>query len=260
MQVKFSTEILYTPSFKAPSMANGSGQKLVDARRRGFHFEQVRSGYVARRQSYERNEKSADRRTDRRLFAFVQQTSRCTCPFVQEQMNVTMALSYIQPHLTCFTEDYLRKQQQQQHRSVDLAWPVDLVSCSVLVQPGLYSVLVQPIVSYIVFYLAYIYNLLYSLLSQPILLWFPMQPCIYFLLLVTLLSYSFLVTLLSYSVLVNWLAYGFQYFINSQLTYQSLSKPIVYTQLASYRVLQSANRLTQFPIISTCFTVEYSRK
>ena len=39
--------------------------KLVDARRRGFHFEQVRSRNVARRQSYERNEKSADRRTDR---------------------------------------------------------------------------------------------------------------------------------------------------------------------------------------------------
>ena len=39
--------------------------KLVDARRRGFHFEQVRSRNVTRRQSYERNEKSADRRTDR---------------------------------------------------------------------------------------------------------------------------------------------------------------------------------------------------
>ena len=38
--------------------------KLVDARRRGFHFEQVRSRNVARRQSYERNEKSVDRRTD----------------------------------------------------------------------------------------------------------------------------------------------------------------------------------------------------
>ena len=42
--------------------------KLVDARRRGFHFEQVRSGYVARRQSYERGE---DGRTDRRLFSFI---------------------------------------------------------------------------------------------------------------------------------------------------------------------------------------------
>ena len=39
--------------------------KLVDARRCGLHFEQVRSRYVARRQSYERGEKSADRRTDR---------------------------------------------------------------------------------------------------------------------------------------------------------------------------------------------------
>ena len=38
--------------------------KLADARRRGFHFEQVRSLNVARRQSYERNEKSADRQTD----------------------------------------------------------------------------------------------------------------------------------------------------------------------------------------------------
>ena len=38
--------------------------KLVDARRRGFHFEQVRSRNVARRQSCERNEKSVDRRTD----------------------------------------------------------------------------------------------------------------------------------------------------------------------------------------------------
>ena len=42
--------------------------KLVDARRRGFHFEQVRSRYVARRQSYERGE---DGRTDRRLFVFI---------------------------------------------------------------------------------------------------------------------------------------------------------------------------------------------
>ena len=39
--------------------------KLIDARRRGFHFEQVRSRNVTRRQSYERNEKSADRWTDR---------------------------------------------------------------------------------------------------------------------------------------------------------------------------------------------------
>ena len=39
--------------------------KLVDARRRDFHFEQVRCRNVARRQSYGRNEKSADRRTDR---------------------------------------------------------------------------------------------------------------------------------------------------------------------------------------------------
>ena len=39
--------------------------KLVDARIRGLHFEQIRSQYVARRQSYERGEKSADRRTDR---------------------------------------------------------------------------------------------------------------------------------------------------------------------------------------------------
>ena len=39
--------------------------KLVDARRRGLHLKQVRSRYVARRQSYERGEKSADRRTDR---------------------------------------------------------------------------------------------------------------------------------------------------------------------------------------------------
>ena len=39
-------------------------KKLVDARRHGFHFEQVWSGYVARWQSYERNEKSAtDRQT-----------------------------------------------------------------------------------------------------------------------------------------------------------------------------------------------------
>ena len=38
--------------------------KLVDARRRGFHFEQVQSRNVARRQSCERNEKSVDRRTD----------------------------------------------------------------------------------------------------------------------------------------------------------------------------------------------------
>ena len=38
--------------------------KLVDARRRGFHFEQVRSRNFARRQSCERNEKSVDRRTD----------------------------------------------------------------------------------------------------------------------------------------------------------------------------------------------------
>ena len=45
--------------------------KLVDARRRGFHFEQVRSRNVARRQSYERNEKSADGQTDRRLFVFI---------------------------------------------------------------------------------------------------------------------------------------------------------------------------------------------
>ena len=37
--------------------------KLVDARRRGFHFEQVRSGYVMRWQSYERGKKSADRQT-----------------------------------------------------------------------------------------------------------------------------------------------------------------------------------------------------
>ena len=38
--------------------------KLVDARRRGFHFEQVRSGYVPRRQSYERGEENC-RQTDR---------------------------------------------------------------------------------------------------------------------------------------------------------------------------------------------------
>ena len=38
--------------------------KLADARRRGLHFEQVRSRNVAIRQSYERNEKSADRQTD----------------------------------------------------------------------------------------------------------------------------------------------------------------------------------------------------
>ena len=45
--------------------------KLVDARRRDFHFEQVWSRYIARWQSYERGEKSADRRMDRRLFAFI---------------------------------------------------------------------------------------------------------------------------------------------------------------------------------------------
>ena len=38
--------------------------KLVDARRRGFHVEQARSGYVARRQSYERGEENC-RQTDR---------------------------------------------------------------------------------------------------------------------------------------------------------------------------------------------------
>ena len=43
-------------------------KKLVDARRRGFHFEQVRSQYVGIRQSYERGE---DGQTDRRLFVFI---------------------------------------------------------------------------------------------------------------------------------------------------------------------------------------------
>ena len=42
--------------------------KLADARRLGFHFEQVRSRYVVRWQSYERGE---DGRTDRRLFVFI---------------------------------------------------------------------------------------------------------------------------------------------------------------------------------------------
>ena len=37
--------------------------KLVDARRRGFHFEQVQSGYVPRRQIYERSEENC-RQTD----------------------------------------------------------------------------------------------------------------------------------------------------------------------------------------------------
>ena len=45
--------------------------KLVDARRRGFHFEQVRSGYVARWQSYERGEDGRTDRPDRRLFSFI---------------------------------------------------------------------------------------------------------------------------------------------------------------------------------------------
>ena len=45
--------------------------KLVDVRRRSLHFEQVQSRYVARRQSYERGEKSVDRRTDRQLFIFI---------------------------------------------------------------------------------------------------------------------------------------------------------------------------------------------
>ena len=42
--------------------------KLVDARRRGFHFEQVRNGYVARRQSYERSEDEQTRQTAFRLY------------------------------------------------------------------------------------------------------------------------------------------------------------------------------------------------
>ena len=42
--------------------------KLVDARRRGFHFEQVRSGYIARRQSYERGEDGQTRQTAFRLY------------------------------------------------------------------------------------------------------------------------------------------------------------------------------------------------
>ena len=41
------------------------------------------------------------------------------------------------------------KQQQQQHQSIDLTWPVDLVSCSLLV-------------SYIVIYLAYIVSYIAS--------------------------------------------------------------------------------------------------
>ena len=44
--------------------------KLVDARRRGLHFEQVGSRYVARRQSYERGEKKCGQ-TDGRLFVFI---------------------------------------------------------------------------------------------------------------------------------------------------------------------------------------------
>ena len=57
-------------------------------------------------------------------------TSKCTCPIVQEQMNVK-ALSSI--YLTCFTEDYLRKQQQQQHWSIDFGcFLIDLVSYRVL--------------------------------------------------------------------------------------------------------------------------------
>ena len=68
--------------------------KLVDARRRGFHFEQVRSRNVARRQNYERNEKSADRQTDG-FSSLYSRDSKCTCPIVQEHMNVTMALSSI---------------------------------------------------------------------------------------------------------------------------------------------------------------------
>ena len=39
--------------------------KLVDARRRGLHFEQIRSRYVTRRQRYGCGKKSADRWTDR---------------------------------------------------------------------------------------------------------------------------------------------------------------------------------------------------
>ena len=39
--------------------------KLFDVRRRSLHFEQVRSRYIARRQSYEHGEKSASRWTDR---------------------------------------------------------------------------------------------------------------------------------------------------------------------------------------------------
>ena len=49
--------------------------KLVDARRRGFHFEQVRSGYVPRRQSYERGEENC-RQTDRQTDGFSSLYSR----------------------------------------------------------------------------------------------------------------------------------------------------------------------------------------
>ena len=46
--------------------------KLVDARRRGLHFVQVRSRYVARWQSYEHGKKvPTDGWMDRRLFVFI---------------------------------------------------------------------------------------------------------------------------------------------------------------------------------------------
>ena len=38
---------------------------LMPENERGLHFEQIRSRYVARRQSYEHGEKSSDRWTDR---------------------------------------------------------------------------------------------------------------------------------------------------------------------------------------------------
>ena len=42
--------------------------KLVDARRRDFHFEQVRNRYVARRQSYEYGEDGQTRQMAFRLY------------------------------------------------------------------------------------------------------------------------------------------------------------------------------------------------